>query len=62
MVPNVGSSKVDLSLGTAPTRIRGYDVATVAGLGSGMAVLLGLWLWMIIGIFCYVTKRGSKKS
>ena len=27
-----------------------------------MAVLLGLWLWMIIGIFCYTVKGGYKKN
>ena len=62
LVPNSESSKKDLELGTAPVRLRGFDVAIVAGLSSGMAVLLGLFLWMVIGIFCLTMKRASKKK
>ena len=45
-------------------RLRALDEWTVGGLTTGMAVLLGLFLWMMIGIFCLTMKRAraSKKT
>ena len=62
LAPSTNSPKEDLTQGTAPTRLRGYDVATVAGLATGMAVLLGLFLWMIFGIFCFMMLRNTKMA
>lgn len=62
LAPNTESSKDELTASTVPTRLRGYSVPIVAGIGSGMAVLVGLFLWMILGIFCYTLKRSSKKT
>ena len=62
LVPNTASTKEDLTEGTAPTRLRGYDTGTVAGLSVGLAVELGLFLWIIIGVFCYTIKRAPKKT
>lgn len=60
--PSTTNTKVQIVQGIAPTRLRGYDTMKVAGLGSGMAVCLGLWLWIVIVAGCYMMNRTAKGS
>lgn len=60
LAPNTESGKDSLVEGFASTRLRGYSPTVVYGLGSGMLVLIGLFMWMMFGIFCYSLKRTSK--
>jgi len=62
LAPNSENAKTQIYQGVAPTRLRGYNITKVAALGSGMAVTVGLWLWIAIVAACYTMNRASKGS
>jgi len=60
--PSTTNTKLQIVAGTAPTRLRGYDTTKVVALGSGMAVTVALWMWIVIVAACYTMNRTAKGS